>query len=69
MTLFHWNDTLPAIEHGLTNAGLAAHFDVSEAAIASRLHRFYERTAMAGRIEAVLWSYEHLGCCVAAKLG
>jgi DNA-binding NarL/FixJ family response regulator len=58
-------ETLLAIlDLGLTNAGLAEHFGVSESTIASRLHRIYERTGLAGRTQAVAFAALHRSCCL-----
>lgn len=53
-------ETLLAIlDLGLTNAGLAEHFGVSESTIASRLDRLYQRTGLAGRAQAVAFAVLH----------
>ena len=58
-------ETLRAIvEHGFRNSQLAEHFGVSEAAVASRLHRLYERVELHGRVEAAVWAARHMDCCV-----
>jgi DNA-binding CsgD family transcriptional regulator len=61
--------TLRAIaDHNMTNPQLAEHFGVSEPAINSRLHRLYERTGLAGRVEAAVWAVQHRECCVARAI-
>ncbi|MEZ4491877.1 MAG: hypothetical protein R3C29_01010 [Dehalococcoidia bacterium] len=58
-------ETLRALAgHNMTNLDLAEHFGVSEAAINSRLHRFYERTGLNGRVEAVMFALHHRDCCL-----
>ena len=58
-------ETLRALAgHNLTNRELAEHFGVSEAAIASRLHRLYEKTGLHGRTAAVVFALKHWNCCL-----
>lgn len=58
-------ETLRAMaDHSMTNSQLAEHFGASEAAIASRLHRLYERTGLLGRVEAALFAVLHRQCCL-----
>ncbi len=59
-------ETLRALaDQSMTNPQLAGHFGVTEAAIASRLHRLYERTDFHGRTAVVLFAVEHKDCCLA----
>ena len=58
-------ETLRALAgHDMTNSELAEHFGVSDAAIASRLHRLYETTGLHGRTAAVVFALKHWNCCV-----
>ena len=59
--------TLRAIaESGASNSQLAGLFQVSEAAIASRLHRLFARVGFCTRTEAAVWANMHQECCIAA---
>jgi DNA-binding NarL/FixJ family response regulator len=52
------------VDEGLTNAQIAERFYLSHGAVASRLHRFYERTLVANRAGAAAFAALHRQCCV-----
>lgn len=59
-------EILAVLARGFTDEEIAVELSLSQAAVHSRLHRFYDRTGISGPRRVVAWAKDHLHCCIRA---
>ncbi len=59
-------EVLAILARGQSDEEIASELSLSEAAVRSRLHRFYDRTGISGPRRVVAWAKDHLHCCIQA---
>ena len=59
-------EVLEILARGRSDEEIATELSVSETAVRSRLHRFYDRTGITSPRRVVAWAKDHLHCCIHA---